>query len=74
MRQYAEHGGLYATTFNLETGRPVSNTYSVGAMADSAYEYFLKEWLLTGKTEQRYLDMCTCFLLDWLLSYPHNAL
>ncbi|KAF7798520.1 hypothetical protein EIP86_009741 [Pleurotus ostreatoroseus] len=26
-------------------------------MADSAYEYFLKEWLLTGKTEQRYLDM-----------------
>ena len=59
MRQYEEHGGLYATTFELNGGRPFSNTYSVGAMADSAYEYFLKEWLLTGRTEQRYLEMCT---------------
>ncbi|KAJ3553416.1 hypothetical protein NM688_g3622 [Phlebia brevispora] len=57
MMQYAENGGLYATTFDLTTGRPFSNAYSVGAMADSAYEYFLKEWLLTGRTEQRFLDM-----------------
>ncbi len=58
MRQYAEHGGLYATTFDLNTGRPMSNTYSIVAMADSAYEFFLKAWLLTGRTEQKYLDMC----------------
>ena len=70
MRQYAEHGGLYATTFDLNTGRPMSNTYSVGAMADSAYEYFLKEWLLTGRTEQKYLDMCKpLILLQMSLEY-----
>lgn len=58
MQQYAEHGGLYATTFDIATGKPQSSTYSVGAMADSAYEYFLKQWLLTDRTEQKYLDMC----------------
>ena len=59
MLEVEEHGGLYATTFDLRTGKPASNTYSVGALADSAYEYRLKEWLLTGRTEQRYHDMCT---------------
>jgi hypothetical protein len=27
-------------------------------MADSAYEYLLKGWLQTNKTEPRLLDMC----------------
>jgi mannosyl-oligosaccharide alpha-1,2-mannosidase len=32
---------------------------SIGAMADSGYEYFLKEWLLTGRKEPALLEMCT---------------
>jgi hypothetical protein len=31
---------------------------SVGARADSAYEYFLKQWLLSNRTETKFLDMC----------------
>jgi hypothetical protein len=33
-------------------------TITVGALADSAYEYFLKGYLLTGRSEKRLLDMC----------------
>ena len=59
-----EHEGLYAAKFLIENGMVIDQTYSVGAMADSAYEYLLKEWLVTGKKEQKYLDMCTS------LSFP----
>ena len=47
--------GLLPLPFNQATGKPFSpdarNTsmLTMGAMADSAYEYFLKMWLLTGK-------------------------
>jgi mannosyl-oligosaccharide alpha-1,2-mannosidase len=36
----------------------VSEDYSVGAFGDSAYEYLLKQWLLTGKTEPKSRDLC----------------
>lgn len=32
--------------------------YSAGARADSAHEYMLKQWLLSGKSEPRGRDMC----------------
>ena len=32
---------------------------SVGASADSAYEYMLKQWLLTGRTDTKARDLCT---------------
>jgi hypothetical protein len=32
---------------------------SVGAQADSAHEYLLKLYLLTGKTDKASLEMCT---------------
>jgi mannosyl-oligosaccharide alpha-1,2-mannosidase len=35
-----------------------SEEYSVGAFADSGYEYMLKQWLMTGKTEPKYRDLC----------------
>ena len=44
--------GLLPVEFNELSGLPMSweaTTLTVGAMADSAYEYFLKVWLLTGK-------------------------
>lgn len=31
---------------------------SVGASADSAYEYMLKQWLLSGRTDTKVRDMC----------------
>ena len=31
---------------------------SVGAYADSAYEYFLKQWLLSGRTDTKARDLC----------------
>lgn len=31
---------------------------SVGAAADSAHEYLLKQYLLTGKTDKVNLEMC----------------
>jgi mannosyl-oligosaccharide alpha-1,2-mannosidase len=33
-------------------------TVSVGAYADSAYEYMLKQWLLSGRTDTRARDLC----------------
>src|SRR5258708_5114432 len=31
---------------------------SVGAYADSGYEYMLKQWLLTGRTDTKARDLC----------------
>lgn len=31
---------------------------SIGALGDSAYEYLLKQYLLSGRTEKRLLNMC----------------
>ena len=33
-------------------------TVSVGSYADSAYEYMLKQWLLTGRTDTKARDLC----------------
>lgn len=58
LQNNVEHDGLYPLKFGIADGTPSSDRFSVGAQADSAYEYFLKQWLLTGKTERRFLDMC----------------
>ena len=34
---------------------------SVGALADSAYEYMLKQWLLSGRTNTKARDLCMIF-------------
>ena len=31
---------------------------SVGSDADSGYEYILKQWLLTGRTDTKARDLC----------------
>jgi mannosyl-oligosaccharide alpha-1,2-mannosidase len=36
----------------------ISDHNSVGAFADSAYEYLLKQWLLTGNSEPKARDLC----------------
>ncbi|KAI0747266.1 seven-hairpin glycosidase [Irpex lacteus] len=57
LQNNTEHGGLFPLQFATSTGAPSSDRFSVGAKADSAYEYLLKEWLMTGKTEPHFLDM-----------------
>ena len=35
-----------------------ADQFSVGAFADSAHEYLLKQYLLTGMSEPKVLDLC----------------
>ena len=46
---------------------PGRETWSVGAAADSAHEYLLKQYLLTGQTDVANLEMCT------YTGYNHRA-
>ncbi len=42
---------------------------SVGAFADSGYEYMLKQWLLSGRTDTKARDLCMfLFLFSPVLS------
>ena len=49
--------GLYPTFINPNTGTWSSPKLTFGALADSFYEYLVKQWLLTGKTEDWLRDM-----------------
>ena len=49
--------GLYPMFISPETGLFLSNEVTLGARADSLYEYLLKQWLLSGQTDQRMRDM-----------------
>ncbi|EKM55139.1 glycoside hydrolase family 47 protein [Phanerochaete carnosa HHB-10118-sp] len=57
LRQHEEHDGLLPLAYSLKNGEAQGKLYSVGARADSAYEYLLKQWLMTGRTEPKFLDM-----------------
>ncbi|KAF8217039.1 glycoside hydrolase family 47 protein [Mycena galopus ATCC 62051] len=50
-------GGMMPMTWNLTTGVPHDSHLSVGAKADSAHEYLLKQYLLTAKTDEKSLEM-----------------
>ncbi|KAJ7483162.1 glycoside hydrolase [Mycena latifolia] len=43
--------GQFPTQWDAETGKPINQHFSVGAYADSAHEYLLKQWLLTARSE-----------------------
>ncbi|KAI0272274.1 glycoside hydrolase [Gloeopeniophorella convolvens] len=49
--------GLFPTVWNTAAGTPSTKKVSVGAFADSAYEYMLKQWLLTGRTDAKARDL-----------------
>lgn len=49
--------GLAPVLIDMTTGKFASKEISLGSMGDSYYEYLLKQWLLTGQTEDRYRDM-----------------
>ncbi|KAJ7156812.1 glycoside hydrolase [Mycena crocata] len=46
-------GGQFPTQWDANTGKPINQQFSVGAYADSAHEYLLKQWLLTAKSEPK---------------------
>jgi len=57
-RRNASKDGLYPTEFNMYFDQ--FDEYSdvgIGAMADSFYEYLVKTWILTGKTDDRYISL-----------------
>ena len=45
--------GLYPMFISPETGEFTSSEVTLGARADSLYEYLLKQWLLSGQTDAR---------------------
>ena len=49
--------GLYPVYISAETGEFRDAHVTMGALADSFYEYLLKQWLLTSKTEPKYRRM-----------------
>ncbi|KAJ7512402.1 glycoside hydrolase family 47 protein [Mycena galericulata] len=51
------HGGLLATMWDVNTGKPNQTDFTTGGCADSAYEYFLKQWLMTGQKEPKMRDL-----------------
>mmetsp|Transcript_2149 Transcript_2149/g.7836 ORF Transcript_2149/g.7836 Transcript_2149/m.7836 type:complete len:587 (-) Transcript_2149:2011-3771(-) len=48
--------GLYPTFYSNQMDRFTNAHVSFGAWGDSFYEYLLKQYLLTGKTEPKYLE------------------
>jgi mannosyl-oligosaccharide alpha-1,2-mannosidase len=48
---------LYPSFFNVQEGKFTNDHITFGAWGDSAFEYFLKQYLLTNKTEERYKEM-----------------
>ncbi|KAI8985697.1 seven-hairpin glycosidase [Trametes punicea] len=50
-------GGMFPINWHLNGGKPTSESRSVGAAADSAHEYLLKQYLLTGKQDTENLEM-----------------
>lgn len=62
--------GLVPIYVNADSGQFRSSaTITLGARGDSYYEYLLKQWLQTGKTEDWYV--CTLFI--YLLEHSSSA-
>ncbi|KAF9645503.1 glycoside hydrolase family 47 protein [Thelephora ganbajun] len=63
-------GGMFPKSWSLKTGQVYDQELSVGAAADSAHEYTLKQYLLTGRTDKASLELylkLTTFVINNLL-------
>ncbi|EFI27370.1 mannosyl-oligosaccharide alpha-1,2-mannosidase [Coprinopsis cinerea okayama7 len=49
--------GLFPSMWDQHNGAPTNQQFTVGAYADSAYEYLLKQWLLTSHSEPKALEL-----------------
>ena len=59
VRSLPKTDGLVPIFINANTGRFKGSTITFGARGDSYYEYLLKQWLQSGKSEPKWLDMYT---------------
>ncbi|KAH9012123.1 seven-hairpin glycosidase [Lactarius pseudohatsudake] len=50
-------GELFPLFWSIENGTPIGRSVSIGSSGDSAYEYMLKQWLLTGRTDTKARDL-----------------
>ena len=41
----------------IESGVPKPTEMNVGARTDSYYEYLIKQWVQSGKNEEKYVDL-----------------
>jgi len=67
--------GMFPTKWSLDKGTPINRQFSVGAFADSAHEYLLKQWLLTSKSEPKARDLylrASTSIIDNLLYITPN--
>ncbi len=62
--------GLVTQFISPETGLLRSGTITLGARADSYYEYLLKQWLQSGKTEDKLVQLSTVSYTPALLTDP----
>ncbi|KAF9071588.1 glycoside hydrolase [Rhodocollybia butyracea] len=49
--------GMFPTRWDTQSGLPSNSQFSVGAFADSAHEYLLKQWLMTSRSETKIRDL-----------------
>ena len=45
--------GIASQEVYISTGIPKHTVYTVGARTDSYYEYLIKQWIQSGKTEEK---------------------
>ncbi|KAI9299139.1 seven-hairpin glycosidase [Neoconidiobolus thromboides FSU 785] len=57
-KQHNNHG-LFPLEWDLLKNKPITDAISFGAFGDSFYEYLLKRYLLTKKTEDQYKRLYT---------------
>lgn len=57
VRSLPKKDGLVPIFINANSGKFSGNTITFGARGDSYYEYLLKQWLQTNKSEKKWLDM-----------------
>ncbi|KAF8582178.1 glycoside hydrolase family 47 protein [Ramaria rubella] len=57
MNQNLRNDSLWASQWETDTAKQVNSHITVGAWADSAYEYLLKQYLQTSKSEPRFKRM-----------------
>jgi len=70
--------GIFPTSWSISNGTPASNHFSAGAFADSAHEYLLKQWLLSGRSEPKtrefYLKSVNAIIDKLLYLTPNRQL
>ncbi|KZT41641.1 seven-hairpin glycosidase [Sistotremastrum suecicum HHB10207 ss-3] len=57
MEKGQREDGMWSTFWNTSSGEQLNDHVSVGAWADSSYEYLLKGYLLSNRTETRLMSL-----------------